>query len=144
MVWNEKDLEDFKERLKQQKMEKRDYIVQCSNIQTQYDVGTKTIKLRLGENGNPLWFDINSWMHNQIAEKCHIYKPFYDWLLENNHQGLLTTNINELIKDKDKRMVRTLGGTARALVSDQYRPIDNFDMFEFFMSVVDDLNKNQE
>jgi hypothetical protein len=57
------------------------------------------------------------------------------------HNELLTKNINELIQDKEKRMVRTMGGTARALVSDHYRPIDNFDMFEFFMDNVNDLNQ---
>lgn len=139
-MWTKEEIEEFKARLRTQKQMKVDYVVPCSAIQTQWDLGSKTLRLRLGGNDNSRWFSMNKWMQNQVADKCHIYKPYWDYLMESGHQELLSTSVNELIQDKDKRMVRTMGDEARALVSDQYRAIDNYDMFEFFMDAIENLN----
>ena len=45
---------------------------------------------------------------------------------------LLADNANRWLKDKgeDRRLIRTLDGKARALLSDKYRPLENEDLAE--------------
>jgi len=143
-MWTQEEIENFRQRLKWEKEHKVDFVVSCSTIQTQYDIGTNSLRLRLGGNDNARWFNMNEWMMNQLADKCHIYKPYWDYLWETGHKELLSKSINELIQDKEKRMVRTMGETARALVSDQYRAIDNYDMVNFFLDTIAQLNESTD
>jgi hypothetical protein len=148
-MWTDEEIEELKNKLKAERKLKVDYVVDSNKIETRYDVDTNTIKLRIrdGKMDNQ-WFNMNEWMHTQVADKSHIWKQQYDWLMENGHQELLTKNINELInhdeiinKEKKNRIIRTMGDTARALVYDGYKAIDNSDMFEYFIDIIKTLNQ---
>ena len=131
------------EELARQKQTKRDFIVPSEQIQAE------TVELESGkkimlhfpqpETEKKMAYGITEHCHDQIADKTKIPRTFYQ-RLKDSHPQLLVTNINELIKEKDARLVRTLDGNARALLSDRYRIIDNYDVLFNAMDVFKKLN----
>lgn len=68
--------------------------------------------------------------HQQIAEDLKIPRAYYDRLLAEDPE-LLAININRPFERTPmKRMVRTLDGQVRAVLSDRYRPLDCYDLME--------------
>jgi hypothetical protein len=101
---------------------KRDYIAPSNRIFFDVQVEKPQITATL-DGGQTL--KITRVAHGQIAEKNKIPKPYYDRMLL-EAPDLLADNINTwMSRTPDKRMVRTLDGNMRAMVSDRYRPIDN-------------------
>jgi hypothetical protein len=78
--------------------------------------------------------------HNQIAEYTSIPLPYYNRMLA-NEPTLLASNVNRWLeeKEKDRRMVRTLNGEVRALLSDRYKRIDNLEVAEVALKVLADV-----
>lgn len=69
-------------------------------------------------------YQINDHAHGQIAQKLRIPKQYYDRMGE--IPGLRSENVNAWLESEAKpRLVRTMGGTARAVLSDRYRAFDN-------------------
>lgn len=70
---------------------------------------------------------INETAHRQISAVTKIDKRYYDRMLNEPDGGqLLAMNANHWFKQSGRsHMVRTLDGTARALLSDSYKRIDN-------------------
>lgn len=82
---------------------------------------------------------VNGIAHEQVASHLEIPKKYYDRMLS-HHQELLCTNVNAWFhKNPEKRMVRTLDGTARAFLSDRYRPLENEDLAAAVMPPLRDL-----
>jgi hypothetical protein len=78
-------------------------------------------------------FPLNSHAHGQVAERLDIPKKYYDRML-NGNKALLAENVNTwLHANPERRMIRTLDGTARAFLSDRYRRLDNIDLAEAVM-----------
>jgi hypothetical protein len=76
--------------------------------------------------------------HGQVATFTGIPKRYYDKMAEVS--GLRSHNVNAWMDAAGaRRMVRTLDGKARALVSDRFRPIDNFLMVRAFLPVLDEF-----
>jgi hypothetical protein len=97
-------------------------------------VSTKHIEMTLSGDHPTLvvadreQFKINGIAHGQIAEQAEIPKRYYDRMLE-DAPDLLATNVNRWFqKYPVKRLLRTLDGTGRALLSDRYRPLENEDL----------------
>jgi len=82
-------------------------------------------------NGGRRVYGINNHAHGQIASTLGIPKAYYDRMREET-PALLTENVNTWMKKEPakRRLVRTLDGNVRALLSDRYRPLDNSDMME--------------
>jgi len=63
--------------------------------------------------------------HRQLGERLQIPAKYYD-RLRKDFPNLLDENVNYLFKNApERRLVRTLDGTARAFLSDRYRVLDN-------------------
>lgn len=70
--------------------------------------------------------------HKQVAQHLGIPAPYYV-RLRSEYPALLDSNVNTLLAatpEGERRMVRTIGGMARAFLSDRYRRLDNFDLLE--------------
>lgn len=82
-------------------------------------------------------FAINPLAHQQLAEYTSIPKAYYDQMMQKAPE-LLVSNVNHWLSSKvdDKRLVRTLDGNVRALLSDRYRPLDNADLAEAVLPVL--------
>ncbi len=116
--------------LERQVKDKRDYIAPQGKIEAKVapheGEGPAPIVLD-GFNGNSL--AIRPHAHAQLAEVLGIPGRYYD-RMRAEEPSLLAKNINTwLQKDPDnRRMIRTLDGEVRAVLSPKYRPLDNFDL----------------
>jgi hypothetical protein len=83
-------------------------------------------------------FGVNDIGHNQMAEYLGIPRDYYG-RLRTEAPAMLAQNVNGWLNRKpqaDKRLVRTLDGNVRALLSDRYRPLDNFELLENTLPVL--------
>jgi len=87
-------------------------------------------------------YDVGAVAHAQLAESVGIPKPYYDRCLAEAPE-LLAGDVNHWLrkmvedaKAPPKKLVRTLDGNVRALLSDRYRPLDNFALCEAVLPVI--------
>lgn len=112
-------LTDFAQKIEQIEKTKNDYLVSGDKIRMAEDS-----KIILNDE---LDLGITDYAHGQIANKLQIPKAYYDRMLAK--PGLRTLNVNTWLHDREeKSMVRTLDGRVRAMLSDQFKPIDNYDV----------------
>ena len=80
-----------------------------------------------GINGKAM--PLTPYAHGQLASALNIPKRYYDKMKEEEPQ-LLSNNVNTWFakQPEKKRLVRTLDNKVRAVLSDSYRPLDNFDL----------------
>ena len=113
-------LQDVLLELQRQNEEKRDYISPASALSLLPD--GKTLKMRDQE------FSTTDLLHRQVASTLSIPQKYYD-LMQREKPDLLADNVNAWMESRDQNyMVRSLSGTARALLSDRYRRIDNLEV----------------
>lgn len=84
-------------------------------------------------------YGLTEYAHNQIATKTGIPLAYYD-RMRTDRKELLTNNVNSWLPDKEKRLIRILDGKVRAMLSDRYRIIDNYDVV--FM-ILEEMKKIQ-
>src|SRR5262245_8568336 len=66
--------------------------------------------------------------HRQVGEICKIPAKYYD-LMRSTSSNLLGQNLSYwLNRSSDRRMIRALDGNIRAVLSDTYRRLDNYDL----------------
>ncbi len=100
-----------------------------------YVADTRRIRLEAGKDGVVLegvngGMKLRSSAHAQMASALAIPKPYYDRMLA-DAPDLLALNVNNwLVKQPAKRLIRTLDGEVRAILSDSYRPLDNLELAE--------------
>ena len=82
------------------------------------------------------FFNVNKNCHAQIAARLKIPKQYYDRMLVDS-PDLLSGNVNHWFSNQpEHRMIRTLDGTARAFLSDRYRPLDNYDLLNAALPII--------
>ena len=73
-------------------------------------------------------FTVNRHAHLQLGAHLDIPRKFYEEQLSKN-PDLLSVMVNTLMRRTVKpRLIRTLDGNARAIMSNRYRAIDNYDI----------------
>lgn len=75
--------------------------------------------------------------HQHLAEEAGIPKAFYD-RLRGSFPELLAENVNTLIHAEPRKMrtVRMLDHKVRAILSDRYRPLDNYDLLSVALPIL--------
>ena len=112
--------------LERQSSTKKDYIADTRALQVRPDGSTGQIVLEGVNGGMPL----RPTAHEQMGATLGIPKTYYDRLLA-EAPDLLARNVNHwLAAQPARKMVRTLDGGVRAILSDRYRPLDNMDLAE--------------
>ena len=113
-------LNELAQKLTDQKSLKKDYVVESSNVRF-YSNGSNQLHLQEIDEV----FDVNDVALNQITTKVGLSKKYTDKMLD-GHKTLLQDNINYWFTNTPKsQMIRTLDGTARAVLSDKYKRVDN-------------------
>lgn len=108
---------------------KKDYVADTREVSLQTD-GTH---LTVGEQQG---LTLTEHSHRQIGDRVGIPAKYYDRLRE-EAPALLAENVNHWFHEKpERRMIRTLGDTARAFLSDRYRRIDNEDIAEAVLPIL--------
>jgi hypothetical protein len=110
---------------------KADFVVRSKNMRLDEMSGNMTV-------GDNAWA-INNHAHGQIAAYTGIPKLYYD-KMRTEAPSLLADNVNTWLRKFDEpRLVRTLDGSVRALLSDRYRPLENEELAEAVIPVLGDL-----
>jgi hypothetical protein len=134
-----KSLIELATEIQRQAETKKDYIVSTKHMEVQVeetDAGRNTLQLNMG---NQLKIGINSLAHEQIAANLDIPKRYYDRMRQ-EEPNLLADNINVWFnKYPTDRMVRTMDNSARAFLSNQFRPLENQDLMEATLPILADL-----
>jgi hypothetical protein len=113
--------------LHRQAESKRDYLADTRAIRLEPTPGESAPVIMHGVNGG---LALRPTAHAQLAAAVGIPKPYYDRMLA-DAPDLLAANVNRwLTAQPVRKLVRTLDGAARAILSDSYRPLDNFDLAE--------------
>ena len=115
--------------LNRQNAVKRDFIADTRTMSMSGDAR----RLALGGEHD---FGINPLAQKQLAAKLEIPTAFYGRLQE-KHPDILSGMVNALFQREPKQtMVRTLDNNARAIMSDGFRPLDNYDLFDVIYPLV--------
>ena len=113
-------LNELAQKLTDQKSLKKDYVVESSNVRF-YSNGNNQLHLQEIDEV----FDVNDVALNQITTKVGISKKYADKMLD-GHKSLFNDNVNYWFTNTPKpQMIRTLGGTVRAVLSDKFKRVDN-------------------
>lgn len=114
--------QQFAMELQEQVRTKQDFLVDSREL------------LAITEEGQTrLWFQdegrvVRDTAHSNLAEYTGIPKVYYD-RMRHDAPSLFDDNLNTwLMRKEEKRMIRVLGGQVRAVLSDRYNRIDNFDL----------------
>lgn len=130
-------LVDMATELERQREVKKDYIADTRAMQMSDDAKT----LRLGTEAE---LSIGEHANKQLATKLDIPTAFYGRLQE-RHPDILSGMVNKLFeREPQQTMVRTLDGRARAIMSDRYRTLDNYDLFDAVYPVLRDSGATVE
>ncbi len=130
-----RSLTDLAAEIERRAEAKRDYIAPVSKMSVEVVSDKPVIALAAADSIET--FGIGDIAHGQLAEYAGIPLPYYRRLQEKDPQ-LLAVNVNRWLRDlgQQKRMLRTLDGDARALLSNSYRPLDNDQLAEAVLPVL--------
>lgn len=136
-----KTLQELALELDRQNNAKRDFVMDTRSLRMSLEEnGTFLNTIRSLEDGSHIdQFTINDIAHRQVGTHLSIPAKYYDRMLT-EHPELLVTNVNAWFdRQPAKRMVRTLDGKARAFLSDRYRRIDNFEIAMSVLPVIGEM-----
>jgi Domain of unknown function (DUF932) len=129
-------LQELAAELDRQSTTKRDYLADTRALRLEATADADSPVILQGVNGG---LPLRPTAHAQLAEALRIPKPYYDRMLA-DAPDLLATNANRwLAAQPARKLVRTLDGQVRAVLSDSYRPLDNLDLAEAVLPKLIDL-----
>lgn len=120
----ETELTDLVKELERQRENSKDLIVDSRSLQAIPD-GNQGIRMAIPEYGD---YSLTEWTHSQISEKLQIPKRYYDRMRNAGKTELLADNVNAWLGEKERRLIRITDRKIRAILSDRYRIMDNYDL----------------
>src|SRR5271167_1358593 len=112
-----RSLQDLAAEIERRANAKKDVVAPTSSLEMVQSVSNGVRLYVAGDDD----YAINNVAHDQIGAHTGIPSKYYDRMLAEQPQ-LLSRNVNTWLRaTPEKRMVRTLDGTARAFLSDKYR-----------------------
>lgn len=132
-----RSLRELAAELERQQEAKKDYVAPQGAIEALVEDGD--VKIDGLNGGGPL--PITNHAHGQIAAHLDIPRKYYE-RMRTDQPALLASNVNTWLKadPQNKRMVRTLDGKVRAVLSSKFRPLDNFDLATVILPGLTTLN----
>jgi hypothetical protein len=129
-----KTVEELYQKLEQQRSARKDLIADTRSLVVNTTEGVTMLNVSTGED--VLSYRISDIAHRQMAERLGIPYKYYDRMRQ-EYPMLLDRNINGwLLKNPEKRMLRTLDGSLRAFLSDRYRRLDNLELMDHVLPVI--------
>lgn len=133
-----RSLVDLAKELERQMASKKDMVVPSSLMSCRTDnhrVSTIGIEEEVGGRD----YGITDLARRQLAEKLKIPYTYFE-RMRNETPWLLDLNVNSwLLHDHERRLIRTLDGKVRAVLSERYRPLDNWDLAEHVLPMLQRL-----
>lgn len=133
-----RSLVSLAQELERQLRSKKDIVVSSPLLHHDTDYQGQS-QLVIEEERGPESYKLTPLARRQLAEKLKIPYMYFERMRE-TQQGLLDQNVNTWLQaDEGRRLVRTLDGQARAVLSDRYRRLDNFDLAEHVLPILQRL-----
>lgn len=168
---NNSPLEKIVSALQAESLQKRDYVVpgKCLSMENGklvFDANTDNMGLNmllresgisgLSDESGKISLSGIGIFHKQMAERCGIPFLYYQRMMEESNVALLDKNVNHWMNNSDSNyFVRCFvndaekNGMVRAILSDRFKAIDNWDVLMTVLSVIkeastggDDLTGN--
>jgi hypothetical protein len=141
---NGRTIQQFAEEIQRQQDAKRDFLIPANKINPFVNGKQVEVGFSIKDNAKELFTaSLTDNGHQQLGQFCGIPKKYYDLLLP--HPELLATNLKHwLERSNEKRMVRSLDGKVRALLSEKYRRLDNYDLAQNVLPMLNDVNAKIE
>jgi hypothetical protein len=129
-----KSIQELAQTVQDIKNNMHDYIVPLGSLTMEVADMTQQAMLAM-QNGDKYQYSPSTWAHQQLATLTTIPQNYYKRIQEENPAlfcDMVNHGFNQLSDDKNKhrRMLRTVGGNLRAMVSPRYRRLDNHDFIE--------------
>ncbi len=132
-------LVNLAQELDRQLRTKRDLVVPSSLLQCRTDEGGNLKVIVDGHQGGGE-YGVTELARRQLADKLKIPYAYFE-RMRLDQPSLLDRNVNTwLERDADRRMIRTLDGEVRAVLSDRYRRLDNYDLAESVLPILQRLD----
>jgi hypothetical protein len=134
-----RSLQSLAQELERQQLGKRDLVVPTTLIRhaTQDNGDTQ---LLVEEPGQPRHYAVTPLARKQLADKLKIPLAYFERMRTEQPQ-LLDRNVNTWLEQEGERhMLRTLDGKVRAVLSDRYRRLDNYDLAEHVLPILKQLD----
>ena len=124
--------------LERQLASKKDLVVPTALMR--HDTDDRGITRLVVEEGNGLVrYGVTPLARRQLADKLKIPYAYFE-RMRGEQPVLLDRNVNTWLQsDDDRRMLRTLDGNVRAVLSERYRRLDNFDLAESVLPILRQL-----
>ncbi|WP_136415978.1 DUF932 domain-containing protein [Herbaspirillum sp. ST 5-3] len=136
---NGRSLVNLATELERQLTTKKDMIVPASLMHHQTrDDGSCVLVIH--ESGGVQSYDVAELARRQLAEKLKIPYAYFE-RMRTDQPALLDRNVNTWLQSDsaDRRLIRTLDGRVRAVLSDRYRRLDNVDLAEHVLPILQRL-----
>jgi len=129
-----RSLQELAKEIMRQNNVKRDFVADTRHIEMTVANKKRTVEPAQGavelSIGKKVLVGVNELTHDHIGGHLKIPAQYYD-RMRREAPELLCNNVNEWFRRyPEQRMIRTLDGRARAFLSDRFRALDNFDLFE--------------
>lgn len=133
---NGRSLMDLANELERQLGSKKDMVVP-SQLLTHVTTEEGQTKLQVSMPDGQSTYGVTELARRQLADKLKIPYAYFERMRE-EHPGLLDRNVNTWLQSEDEErcMVRTLDGNVRALLSDRYRRLDNYDLMTSILPII--------
>jgi len=130
------EIAELAKRISDDRFNKHDFVADTSQMHIT-PLGALAV---VDNDGEVIKYDINDHCHSQIAARLKIPKIYYDRMRE-EHVDLLSYNVTCLFRrENERRMVRTLDGTARGFLSDKFRlDMDNYDVANAAIPILQEI-----
>ena len=133
-----RSLVSLAQELERQLHSKKDLIVPSTLVRHATDDRGET-RLVVEESGGPVRYGVTPLARRQLADKLKIPYAYFERMRE-DQPALLDRNVNTWLQsEEERRMLRTLDGQVRAVLSDRYRRLDNFDLAESVLPILQQL-----
>lgn len=146
-----KSLAEFATEVEKRENSKADFLAPVPLIDVRSNGHTELVLREVKDDGGDEAFTVNSNAHQQLASYLDIPKPFYDSLRGQTQtlrdpydpeRPLFDAVVQGLLRSRpqdETRLIRTLYGEARGVLSDRYRPIDHYEIMARLLPVLHDL-----
>jgi hypothetical protein len=133
-----RSLVDLAAELTRQLATKKDLLVPSSRLRLQTDDSSRSSVVVEAADGASS-YGITELARRQLADKLKIPYAYFE-RMRAEQPALLDRNVNTWLQSVDeRRMIRTLDGHVRAVLSDRYRRLDNFDLAEHVLPILQRL-----
>lgn len=129
-----KTIQELYQKLEEQRENRKDMIADTRSLIVNSADGISSLSVSTGDD--VMSYVVSDVAHRQIADRLGIPFKYYD-RMRLEYPTLLDQNINGwLMKNPEKRMLRTLDGKLRAFLSDRYRRLDNLELVDHVLPVI--------